>query len=184
MKYDDMHQFSEREKEIKKWLETEYAGIQSGKLTPSILNRVTVEVYGARTALNHCAAITLEDPKTLLVTPYDSSLIGDIEDAVRKQVPSVSLSVGEASARVVAHELTGERRELLQKLAKNLAEEAKQSIRGARQDVLSDIKKKKAGDEISEEEEFAAKKQLQEQVDEANKDIEEMYKNKTQDIQT
>ena len=179
----DFSSFSEREKETLVWLSAEYAQIQSGRITTALLERVTVPVYGAKTALHHCATIAVEDPKTLTVTPYDSTLVPDIEAALREQAPSMSVAVGETTVRVIAPDITGERRAILEKTVKERMEEAKQSIRGAREKSISDIKQKKTNDDLSEDEEFAAKKELQEKVDAANKKIEEMSEKKIQDIQ-
>ena len=179
----DFSNFSEREQEALAWLSAEYTQIQSGRITTALLDRVSVAAYGAKTALNHCATIAAEDAKTLTVTPYDQSLLPDIEAALREQVPSVSVAVGDTTVRAIAPELTGERREILEKTARERAEEAKQSIRGAREKVLSDIKQQKADGTLSEDEEFAAKKELQEKVDAANKQLEEMCEKKMGDIQ-
>ena len=179
----DFSTFSEREKEALAWLGDEYAQIQSGRVTTALLDRVSVAAYGAKTALSHCAAIAAEDPKTLTVTPYDPALLPDIEAALREQVPSMSIAVGETTIRAISPELTGERREALEKVARERAEEAKQSVRGAREKAVSDIKQKKADGTLSEDEEFAAKKALQEKTDAANKAIEEMCEKKVQDTQ-
>ena len=141
-------------------------------------------MYGAKAMLTHSATVTAEDPKTLLVTPYDPSFLPDIEAALRAQVPTMEITVGETSVRVIAPDLTGERRTILQKTAAERAEEAKQSIRGAREKVLNDMKKKKEDSEISEDEMFAAKENLQERVDATNKKIEGMYDEKLRDIHT
>ena len=158
----DFSSFSEREEEARKWLSAEYTQIQSGKITAALLDRVTVPAYGAKTALNHCATIAVEDAKTLTVTPYDPTLLPDIETALREQVPSMSVAVGETTVRVIAPDLTGEHRAMLEKTARERMEEAKQSVRGAREKILSDIKQKKADGTLSEDEEFSVKKELQE----------------------
>ncbi|MCY4576861.1 MAG: ribosome-recycling factor [Candidatus Kaiserbacteria bacterium] len=179
----DFSSFSEREEEALKWLSAEYVQIQSGRITTALLDRVTVSAYGAKTALNHCATIAVEDAKTLTVTPYDPTLLPDIEAALREQAPSVSVAVGETTVRVITPDLTGERRAMLEKTARERMEEAKQSIRGGREKILSDMKQKKADGALSEDEEFTIKKELQEKIDTANKKVEEMCEKKVQDIQ-
>ena len=179
----DFSSFSAREEEVTAWLSTEYAQIQSGRITTALLDRVTVSAYGAKTALHHCATIALEDAKTITVTPYDITLLSEIEVALQEQVPSVSIAVGKTTVRVITPDLTGERREMLKKSARERMEEAKKSIRGTREKILSDIKHKKTDGALSEDEEFVAKKRLQENIDVTNKKIEEMYEKKIQDIQ-
>lgn len=175
--------FSERENEVLEWLSGEYAAVHSGRVIAALLDGVRVAAYGARTALNRCAAIAVEDARTLTVMPYDSALLFDIESALRDQVPFMSLSVAEKSIRVIAPEVTGEQRKALEKLVKERADRAKQSVRGTREKLLSDIRKKQTDGEISEDEEFAAKKELQKRVDELNKRIEDMQERKAADIQ-
>lgn len=179
----DVNSFPAREEEITAWLSAEYAQIQSGRITAALLDRVTVSAYGAKTALHHCAAIAVEDTKTITVTPYDETLLPEVETALQEQVPSVSVAVNDKTVRVITPELTGERRAMLEKTARERMEEAKKSIRGTREKILSDIKQKKADNTLSEDEEFTAKKKLQEKIDAANKKIEEMYEKKIQDIQ-
>lgn len=183
MPQEEFTAFKNREKEITDWLSTEFANIQSGRITPSIIEKVTVETYGAKTALSHCATITLKDPKTLTVTPYDPTLLPEIEKALQDQTTAMSIAPGEKNVRVIAPEMTEERRNMLKNTVQERTEEAKQSIRGVREKILATIKKKKTETEISEDEEFAAKKELQEKTDEANKKIEEMCAKKMEDIE-
>lgn len=180
----DFTLFKDREKEVLEWLGTEYARIQSGRITAALLDHVEVRAYGAKTLLGHCAAITMEDPKTLMVAPYDAVLLSDIETALREQVPTMGVAVGETAVRVISPEVTGERRTILERNARERMEEAKQSVRGIREKVLADIKKKKGDAVLSEDEEFVAKEELQKKVDAVNEDIEERYTAKLRDIQT
>ena len=178
----DFTQFAEREKEVLDWLGNEYTQIQSGRITSAIVNRVEVQAYGAKTALTHCAAVTIEDPKTLTVTPYDATLLPDIEAALRERLPTMEIAVGETTVRVIAPDVTGERRVILEKNIRERADEAKQSIRGVREKVLTDIKQK-TGSELSEDETFAAKEELQKSIAAANERVEKMYEEKLKDIQ-
>ena len=178
----DFTQFTDREKEVLEWLGNEYAQIQAGRITAALLDRIEVPAYGAKTALNHCAAIAVEDSKTLTVTPYDATLLPDIEGVLRERLPTMEIAVGETTVRVIAPELTGERREILKKNVQERMEEAKQSIRGVREKILSDIKQK-TGTDLSEDETFAAKEALQKKVDAANEQIEKRYEEKLKDIQ-
>ena len=183
MMQEEFTTFKNREKEITDWLSAEFTNIQSGRLAPSAIEKITVETYGAKTALNHCATIASEDPKTVTVTPYDPSLLPEIEKALRDQAIAMSIVPGENNIRVIAPEMTEERRDILKNTAQERTEEAKRSIRGVREKILTDIKKKKTMAEISEDEEFATKKELQNKTDGANKKIEEMCEKKMKDIE-
>ena len=178
----DFGQFSDREKEVLEWLGNEYAQIQSGRITTALLDRITVDMYGVKTMLAHASTISVEDPKTLTIVPYDAALLPEVEAVLRKELSSVEMAVGDTAIRVIAPELTGERRTLLQKTARERSEEAKQSIRTIREKVLVDIKKKKEDSELSEDEVFAVKEDLQKKIDAVNARIEEMYEEKVKDI--
>lgn len=180
----DFTAFKKHEKDTRKWLEDAYTQIQAGRVGTAMLDQVKVTVYGTKTMLRHCSTITTEDQKTVVIVPYDTSLLPDIEKALREQIPpSMNISIGETSVRLIAPDITGEHRIMLEKVAREKADEAKQSIRGAREKVLSDIKQKKAKSEISEDEEFAIKKELQDMINSTAKDIEEACKNKINDMQ-
>ena len=174
----DFTQFTEREKEVLEWLGAEYTRIQSGRITTALLDRIEVQAYGAKTALNHCATITIEDPKTLTVTPYDATLLPNIETALREQLPTMEIAVGETAVRVIAPDVTGERRAILEKNVRERMDEAKQSVRGMREKTLTDIKQK-TGSDLSEDETFTVKEDLQKKVDNANEQIEKIYEEKT-----
>lgn len=178
----NFEQFSDREEEVLEWLGNEYAQIQSGRITTAVLDRITVDIYGVKTMLAHASTIAVEDSKTLTIVPYDAMFLPEIEAVLRKELDSMEVAVADTIIRVIAPDLTGERRTLLQKTARERSEEAKQSIRSAREKVLSEVKKKKEDADLSEDEVFAVKEGLQEKVDAANVRIEEMYEEKVKDI--
>ena len=179
---DDFKIFKNEKENAVQWLVEEYMSIQSGKIAPSLLSNVQVRAYGATTPLSHCASIVVEGAKTLLITPYDTTVTPDIESAIQKHIPSIEVVTHGNIIRVIAPEITGERRALLEKSVKERMEDVRKSIRSAREKVLVSIKKKKANSEISEDEEFSAKQQLQEEVDRANKEIETLCEKKIEDI--
>ena len=175
-------EFNAKKRDSIAWLEGEYIGLQSGQVAPAMLSKVQVAAYGDKTTLSHCASITVENAKTLSVVPYDAGLLPDIESALREQVSSMHIMVNQNTVRVIAAEMSGEQREVLKKIVKERMEEAKRSLRGAREKVLSEIKKKKASAEISENEEYNLKQDLQERVDEANKEMEDLCTKKLQGV--
>ena len=125
----DLRAFSERTEEILTWLRGEYAGIQSGNITAATVRDVMVTAYGSKTSVPHCASVTLENTRTLLVTPYDASLLGAIETALREQVSFATLSVTDTGIRVIAQAPTGDTRLALEKAVGERAEIARQSVR-------------------------------------------------------
>lgn len=176
---DVVKEFTAREKEIIAWLEKEYMAIQSGRVTPAIVERVQVPAYGATTALTHCAAIAVESAVTLTITPYDATLVPAIEQAIRQQVPSVGVAAADVSLRVTVPEVSGEQRAVLKNVVGEHAEEARQSVRSVREKVLTHLKK----EGLSEEETYRIKGRVQELVDQANTTIDTMREKKVHDIQ-
>ena len=183
MKY-DFTTFNTAVTDTHSWLANEYIQIHTGQISAAVLDGVNVLTYGTESPLRNCASINLENQRTLLVLPYDTALTKDIEKALTYALPSMSITVSDTGIRVVASEMIGERRAMLETTIKKKAEDARQSIRGAREKVLTDIKKKKSAKEISEDEEMGIKKDLQKHVDLANEKIEKMRTNKLKDIQS
>jgi ribosome recycling factor len=115
--------------EIEAWLKKELSSIRTGRATVTILDTVIVEVYGAKSPLNQNANITIEDPKTIRVAPWDKSLITEIEKGIALADLGVSTAVDDEGMRIIFPDLTTETREKLVKKAKNKIEESKVSIR-------------------------------------------------------
>ena len=114
MKY-DFSSFEKRVEEVISWLTNEFVQLQTGRISPAVLDNVKVDVYGAKTAISHTASISVEDPKTLNIVAFDENNIPEIENSLREQAPTFSISVAGSSIRVISPELTQERRELLKK---------------------------------------------------------------------
>lgn len=180
-----MYNFTELKNELKKtvgWLGSEYLSLQTGRATPSILDRVQVEQYGSKQPIAHIASITVEDAHTLMVSPWDKSLSKDIERAIQIADLGLSVSVGDSGVRVSFSELTGERRTALVKGVKAKFEDARVAVRKERERVWDDIQAQERAGEMSEDEKFRGKDELQKLVDEANRKLEEIAMSKEKDI--
>jgi ribosome recycling factor len=178
----DFSQFKKKIGEAKEWLVREFAMIRTGRATATILDGIKVDSYGTKVAINHVAGVTTEDPKTLRVTPWDKTQIKEIEVAVNNADIGVSVAVDDQGLRVIFPELTGERREALLKLAKNKLEEARVSLRSARDDTWSDIQEKERESVLSEDDKFRAKEEMEKMNEEANKAMQEMSDKKEKEI--
>ena len=174
--------FEEKNNMITKWLSDEYMKIRTSKANPGLLDSIKVSVYGNNTSLRQVASISVEDPKTLLVTPYDPGVIQDIEKALNTSEIGFSVSVSGSSVRISFPPLTGERREMLIKSTKMKLEEAKVSLRGLRDEISKDIEKRVKGKEISEDEKFKIKETLQTKVDTQSLELEKIMKNKEKEL--
>ena len=178
----DFKSFEKRLTECKERLAKDLAGIRTGRATPTILDGVQVEAYGAKMPINQLASITVEDPRTLLISPWNAGDAKEIEKAIT--LANLGLSVGavEKGVRVSFPELTSERRESLIKIAKEKLEEVKKSVRGARDDVWSDIQKKEKEGGMGEDEKFRLKDDMQKRVDKTNEDLEGAFQRKEKEI--
>lgn len=178
----DFEPFTQKTQGVLEWLQKEYRGLRTGRAAPALVDGITVESYGTRMPLNQIANIGVEDARTLRVTPWDASQVKDVEKAITSANLGVGVSSDEKSVRVTFPELTAERRESLIKLAKEKLEEARQSIRSAREEMWSDIQSKEKEGELTEDEKFRYKDELQNRVDKANKELDDLFQKKETEI--
>jgi len=165
-----------------KWLKDEYFGIRTGRAMPALLDSVSITSYGAKTPLRQVASVSMEDARTLRIVPYDIDQTKEIEKAIEKSNLGVSVGVDEKGIRIFFPELTSESRERLLKLVNDKLEESKVTIRKFREVVWEDIREKEKKKEISEDEKFRAKEEMQKIVDIGNNSFEEIAKKKQTEI--
>jgi len=176
--------FKQKIEDAERWLAEEFKTLRTGKATPSILDSILVESYGAKMPIKQMASITIEDPKTIRVSPWNNDQIKEIEKAILNANLGISVSVDEKGLRIIFPALTGERREVLIKITKERAEKAKVSIRGERDEVWSDIQERQKEGEITEDEKFKLKTEMQRIIDEANLRIDGMINRKEGEIKS
>ncbi len=163
-------------------LERDYKAIRAGRANPAILDRVTVDYYGTPTPINQMAAISVPEPRMLMIQPWDASTLKEIEKAINTAEIGINPSNDGKVIRLVFPPLTEERRkELVKDIAKR-AEEAKVAIRNVRRDAMDDLKKLKKNNEITEDDQKTGEKKLQDITDSYVKEAEEMEKKKEQEI--
>jgi ribosome recycling factor len=168
--------------EVEEWLGNEYLGVRTGRATPAILDSVFVESYGSRTPLKHVASVTIEDAKTIRVSPWDKSQVKAIEKAIMEANLGLGASSDAQGVRVFFPELTAERRTALMKVVREKLEHGRVSVRSERDEIWSDIQEKERGGEIAEDEKFKLKDEMQKFVDGANQRLEEMAERKEKEI--
>ncbi|MEX2014147.1 MAG: ribosome-recycling factor [Parcubacteria group bacterium] len=164
------------------WLKKEYANIRTNQATPSILDGVCVEVYGSAMPVDQVASILGTGPKSLLVTPWDTAIAPAIDRAIRESDLGVSVSTDSQGVRVSFPELTSERRTVLIKLLKEKLEEARIKVRTEREKSLGDIDRGVDLGELSKDDKFRLRNDLQKLVDEANQKLEELASKKEKEI--
>jgi ribosome recycling factor len=174
--------FDKRVEGVLEWLSKEFSGIRTGRATPALLDSIQVESYGARVPINQVGGVTVEDARTLRISPWDQGAIKPIEKAITDADFGVSVAVDDKGVRVIFPELTSDRRAQLLKLAKARLEEARVSLRKARDEVVKDIDQKEKESALSGDEKFRTKEELQKRVDKANEALGMMYEKKEKEI--
>jgi len=181
MNYDFSKLKSEGER-IKDRFKQEVASLRTGRANPVMVEDLLVESYGAKTPLKHLAAIGAEDARTLRITPWDASVVKDIESAIIASNLGVQPIADKQSIRISMPALTEDRRKALVKTLSAKLEESRISLRQERDKIWKDIQDKEKNGEIPEDYKFRFKDELQKNIDKISAELEEMAKKKEQEI--
>lgn len=160
------------------FLDREFATIRTGRAMPSLLDSVMVEAWGSSVPLNNVATVTAVDATLLVVKPFDKGTLKDVEKAIIESNLGYNPSISDDIIRVPIPTLTQETREKFVKKAKEVAEEAKISIRKARTEEKQNIEKNLKEKLLTEDQAESEEKKLQDEVDKANAKVDEMLKAK------
>lgn len=162
--------------------EQNIAAVRTGRANPAVLNRVTVDYYGASTPLNQLATVSSPDPRTLLVVPFDKSAIGDIERAIRDSDLGFNPGNKGDSIFITVPPLNDERRRDLVKAVKNMAEEARVAVRNIRRDANDELKEMRKENLLTEDELRTAENNVQQITDDFIAKVDQRVKVKEEDI--
>ncbi|MDP3785046.1 MAG: ribosome recycling factor [bacterium] len=149
----------------------ETASLRTGRANPALVEDIKIEAYGTLTPLKNLSSITTENAKTLIIQPWDKSILEAIEKGISNSSLGLRPAVQKDVIRVILPDLTQERRQTLLKLLKEKLEEARVSLRQARDEVWKDIQERERAKTISEDEKFRLKDQME---DRAKKGIERL----------
>ena len=163
-------------------LEKDLATLRAGRANPQILDKITVDYYGVPTALNQVGNISSPEPRMLVITPWETKMIGPIEKAIQKSDLGINPSNDGKVVRLMVPELTEERRKDLCKQVKKLAEEGKIAIRNTRRDALEAVKKLKKDSKITEDEQKTAETEMQKVTDAKVKELDKIAADKEKEI--
>ena len=152
-------------------LEDEFGAVRAGRANPKVLDRITVEYYGSETPLNGVATISTPDARTLVIQPWDTKLLKDIQKAIQTSDLGINPQNDGRVIRLIFPQLTEERRKELAKQVKKYAEEAKVAMRNIRRDGMDYVKKLKKNSEITEDDQKKAEKDLQDLLDKMIKKV-------------
>lgn len=161
-------------------LKLELAGLRTGRATPALVENIQVEAYGATQPIKALASISTPDARTVQIEPWDGGVVKPMETAIQKAELGINPNVDGKVIRLVMPMMTDESRQQIVKLLKERLEEAKIAIRQVREDVKKKIEKA----ELPEDDQRGQLKKLDERTKELTDQIEEMGKNKEEEITT
>ena len=165
-------------------LAKELAAVRAGRANPAVLDKITVEYYGAPTPLNQVAAISTPDPRTLAVQPWDGSVLKAIEKAIQVSDLGINPQNDGKQIRLSFPPLTEERRKELIKGVSKTGEEAKVALRNIRRDANDAYKKLKKEEDVSEDEIKELEDKVQKLTDKYIKDVDAAVEAKGKEIMT
>ncbi|HYK73355.1 MAG TPA: ribosome recycling factor [Pseudoneobacillus sp.] len=160
----------------------ELASIRAGRASASLLDRITVDYYGAPTPVNQLAGISVPEARLLVIQPYDKSILGEIEKAILKSDLGLNPSNDGTIIRIAIPQLTEERRKDLVKVVKKESEEAKIAIRNIRRDANDDLKKLEKNGDITEDDQRGYSDDIQKLTDDHIVKIDQIAKDKEKEI--
>lgn len=163
-------------------LKREFGSLRAGRATPSLLDKVMVDYYGTPTPVNQVAKVSVPEPRMILITPWEKSLMHDIEKAIMKSDLGLSPNSDGTAIRLSIPQLTQERRQELVKTVGKKAEEAKVAIRNIRRDGNDAIKKLEKVKEITEDESKKGQESVQKLVDKYIKTVDTLREAKEKEI--
>lgn len=156
--------------------------IRAGRANASVLDKITVEYYGAATPIAQIGSISTPEPRMLVIQPWDATVLGEIEKAINKSEIGIAPQNDGKVIRLNFPPLTEERRKELVKTVKKYSEEAKVQVRNVRRDAMDDFKKKQKASEITEDDLKGIEKDIQNLTDKFIKEIDDITAAKEKEI--
>ncbi len=170
----ELKDFEVKMHKAKEFLSAQFDAVRAGRANAAVLNGINVDYYGSPTPINQVAAVSTPDPRTLMITPWDSSVLKGIEKAILTSELGINPQNDGRVIRLVFPQLTEERRKELAKQVRKYGEECKVAIRNIRRDAMDKIKKQQKAGEITEDDQKDLEKQLQKLTDENIKDVDKL----------
>ena len=163
-------------------LAVHFARIRTGRANPNLLDGIEVEYYGNPTPLNQVASVTVEDARTLVISPWEKKLVPDIEKAILKSDIGITPSSTSDVVRVPLPALTEQNRKDLAKQARHEAENARIAIRNIRRDAINDIRELVKAKEVAEDEAHRGEEAIQKLTDRRIAEVDETLAAKETDL--
>ena len=174
--------FEQKMQKVLDTLEEALDGIRAGRANPAVLAKVMVEYYGTPTPIQQIASVSSPDARTLLIQPWDTKAVKDIEKAILSSDSGINPQNDGRSIRLIFPQLTEERRKELTKQVKKYGEEAKVSVRNVRRDAVDKMKKQQKASEITEDDYKIAEKDIQKLTDDFTKKVDDVIGKKEKEL--
>ena len=178
----DYSEFEEKMKKTCEALTAQLATIRAGRSNPSVLDQIRVDYYGVPTPVQQVASVATPDPRSLLIQPWDNSVLKDIERAILASDLGINPQNDGRAIRLVFPPLTEERRKDLVKQTKKYGEECKIAVRNIRRDAMDKFKKQQKASEITEDDYKDIEKDIQKMTDDYIKEIDTITENKDREL--
>ncbi len=165
-------------------VQKEFAGVRTGKASPSLVENILAEVYGSHMRIRELAGITTPEPRMLVIQPWDAAALHPIEKAIQKANLGLNPTVQGKFIRIVLPDLSQERRLEFVKLIKKMAEDGRVAIRHVRRDALEHLKKEAKSGGVTEDDVETAEKEVQKLTDQYSAKIDAHVAHKEKEIMT
>ena len=178
----DYIEFESKMKKTAEVLKTQLASVRAGRANAAVLDQITVDYYGVPTPIQQVASVSVPDPRSLLIQPWDASVLKGIEKAILASELGINPQNDGRAIRLVFPQLTEERRKELAKQVKKYGEEAKVAVRNIRREAIDKFKKRQKASEITEDDYKTVEKDIQKLTDDYIKEVEGIADKKEKEL--
>ena len=178
----DYIDFESKMKKTAEVLKTQLASVRAGRANAAVLDQITVDYYGVPTPIQQVASVSVPDPRSLLIQPWDASVLKGIEKAMLASELGINPQNDGRAIRLVFPQLTEERRKELAKQVKKYGEEAKVAVRNIRREAIDKFKKQQKASEITEDDYKTVEKDIQKLTDDYIKEVEGISDKKEKEL--
>lgn len=182
MSGDIIRDMREKMKQAVQAFSKQLATVRAGRANPQILDGIVVEYYGAFTPLNQLANVSAPEPRMLIITPYDKTVVGNIEKAIQKADIGLTPSNDGNLIRINIPALTEERRKELTRVVNKYTEEARIQVRNIRRETNDQLRKLEKDGELNEDELRSSEDQVQKSTDDHIAEMEQLANDKEKEI--
>ena len=170
-------------KESLEYLKSQFAAVRGGRPSSKLVEDISIDYFGQRMPIKQAGSISVNPPREILISVWDRQAVSIVAKAIESSNLNGSANTDGNLIRINLPPLSAERRQELAKVVKKESEEARIKIRSLRDEVNKKIRQREENGEITEDQEFKLKEQIQKSIDKANKDIEEMLEKKIKEIE-